>query len=251
MLLSPTFANPPSSPASVAPSSESASACGFHSGFRAGVGMGYKNHNIQNKYQYTAIQPLLIAGGIGETQQRTSVRQSALYQAHAAYDWIKNNWILSVEFDYRYNPTVNKSRITPNDIFLRTEPGDFVFEQSHRHDFGLGFRVGRIITSRFSLYGIANIRLGKFQYKFTNEKSLALPLQGGQRNQFRWGGGLGVGCQYALAKGFSIGPEITYDIYQPIKINQNLTEDPTLTTLFVQSSRPKIFNAVIKISKTF
>ena len=253
LFLSPTFANAPSSSTSVAPSVENTSCCGFRSGFRAGIGLGYKNHSVQNKYEYVASAPAVgFFPGAGETRNKISVGQSAFYQVHAAYDWIKNNWLLSIELDYRYNPTVNKGKINSNDRALRTEPGDFVFKQSHRHDFGLGFRAGQIITSRFSVYGIVNVRLGQFDYRFISEKNFALPdgIRSGRHAQFRLGGGLGIGCQYVLAKRITIGPEITYDIYQPIKINQNLGLEET-GAFSVKSSRPKILNAMIKLSKTF
>ncbi len=256
MLLSPTFANPPSSPTPVAPPVESTNPCGFHSGFRAGIGLGYKNHSTVNKYDFKASDNLLLPFPLASEQRRkTSTWQSAFYQGHVAYDWIKNNWLISIELDYRYNPTANKGKIISGDEFLSTEPGDFIFKQGHRHDFGLSFRAGRIITPCFSLYGIANIRLGKFNYEFISEKNIAIPegLQtSGQRKQSRWGGGLGIGCQYILAKGVSMGPEITYDIYQPIKIDKDLAIPNTNTgTFFVQSSRPRILNVVLKLSKTF
>ena len=228
--------------------------CGFRSGFRAGVGLGYKVHRVENKYQYTITNPGFAAFSKGEARQVGSTRKPVFYQIHAAYDWVRKPWVLSIEVDYRYDPGVNKSRITSSEFFLRRSLGDFLFEQSHLHDFGLGIRAGRTLTSQFSIYGIVNLRLGQFNYKFMSEKrnlNAAFRLLSGQNKQFRWGGGLGVGCQYALGKGFFVGPEIIYDIYQAVKIKQNLTVDPTTAVLSVYSSRPKIFNAIVKISKIF
>lgn len=254
MLLSPTYANMPAKQVPATSSSSSSIACGFHSGFRAGVGLGYQNYSMQNRYDYTIVNPAFLPFDRGELKQNGSTRQFALYQIHGAYDWIVNQMFVSLEIDYRYNPGVNKSRMTSNDFFLRNAPGDFVFEESHRHDFGLGVRVGRTLTPHFLVYGIANLRLGQFNYRFSSEKTnlnAAFRLQSGQNRQLRLGGGLGIGCQYNLGNGFSIGPEVTYDIYQSVKIAQNLTVNQNTATLYVRASRPKIFNAILKVSKTF
>lgn len=247
-LLSAALANSPTSPEK--PTGESAR---FSSGFRAGVGVGYQRYNVENKYEYTP-RPIVLGlfEDAGESRRQTSIRNTQSFQVHGGYDFIKNCWLLSLELDYRYSPGVNKGIIVSNDEFLSTFTGNFIFKQSHHHDFGLGFRIGRIVNSRFSVYAIANVRLGQFDYKFTSEKN-TLPagdlINPGKTKQFRWGGGIGAGFMYALPNGFSIGPEVTYDIYQPIKISQNLAGSGN--SFFVKSGRPKIFNAMIKLSKTF
>lgn len=182
---------------------------------------------------------------------------SIMFSTHIFFSlsgWIKKCWLFSLELDYHFNPSRNRAAISSQNLLLAADPGNFIFEQTRRHDFGLGVRVGQIITPQFALYGIVNLRFSQFDYKFFSEKTNAIggaaQINSAHNNKkFRWGSGFGIGFRYALPKGFSVGPEITYNFYQPLKTNQNLAVQES--QFYVKSCSQRILNISFKLSKTF
>jgi opacity protein-like surface antigen len=227
---------------------------GFKSGFKIGVGAGYKNHRVKSKSSYDASTDDIDIGQVDESFKKKNTNNTASFEVHGGYDFIKDRLLAAIEFNYRYSPKRNQITFNTTQAILAANEVPFAVRQSHRHDFGVTLNVGGLATSKLAVYAIANVRLGRFEHKFENNKPSVVGLERNiKRTQYRWGLGGGLGSRYALSDGLSVGAEVTYDVYQKVK-NKTVSITPgamNVGTLSLASHRPRIINVLFKASKTF
>ncbi len=223
----------------------------FKSGFKIGGGAGYKHHRVKNITTVDSTNPF----AVNETMQKSATNDTVALQFHVGYDFIINRFLAAIEFDYRYSPGKVKMKFNSSQPLLEPTQAAFEVQQKHPHDCGLSGRLGGLITENFALYAIANVRLGKFEHKFLNTKKDVDDLsRSSSKTKYLWGVGGGVGARCALPKGFTVGFETTYDVYQRLELNKEDIIFPGnvhVADVNTQSKRPHIFLAMFKLSKTF
>ncbi len=226
---------------------------GFKSGVRIGVGGGYKHHKVSQKNNWMRSPDAVMMGvalaPASESAKKSSSKDSGQFDIHVGYDFMWSSLYTALELSYRYSPDKNKvttqaTNLTPG-LPLSTNP--FLFHQRHRHDFGLSGHLGYEIIPNFIPYGIFNLRLGRFEESFTSDASI--PIRSAKKSKTRFGYGGGLGLKYALPKFWSIAAEVTYNVYEKIKIKGDL-EPAALGQFSVESGRPETFNLLLKVSKT-
>jgi hypothetical protein len=142
--------------------------------------------------------------GVDEDFSAKGRSDAAQVELHAVYDFIINRFLAAVDIDYRYAPASQSTASfrTNQDGFINNTP--FVTKLNHRHDFGLSVNLGGLVTENFALYAIGNVRLGKFSFRFEDNKPGVLQLSNGKRSQNLWGAGGGLGGRYAFKNGFPL-----------------------------------------------
>ena len=227
---------------------------GFKSGFKVGLGAGYKNHRVKSKTEYDASAVAVGAGYHSEKFVKSGADNTANFEIHGGYDFIKDRFLAAVDLNYRYSPTRNQISFNASQDVLASNEAPFTLKHTHSHDFGLSLNAGALATSNFAIYAIGNVRLGRFERRFENYKpSLGALERIIKKSQYRWGLGGGLGCRYALTGGLSIGVDATYDIYQKVKTKavSIVNQGTYVGDLSTASHRPRIINVLFKDSKTF
>lgn len=218
----------------------------FTSGFNFGAGAGYKHTSTTTKAAFTDLTGVGIAG-VNESFSKGGTSNSGSFEVHAGWDFIVDRLYAAVDVDYRHSPgTKTQAKFQTTQAVLGAAEPPFKTILEHANDWGLSGSLGGLITDNFALFAIANVRYGLFTMRFDNNKPLANTVQDGRRSDRLWGCGGGLGARYALADGFSMSLRATYDIYQKIKIKDNLASPDEFTA---RSNGPRVVNVIFRVTK--
>lgn len=233
----------------------------FKSGFKIGVGAGYKRHSSTLKKAYSPGETALFYGDSTFSSNKSTHSNKALGQFHIGVNYIRGKLYSALELDYRYGPSKVKKQT--NDFFLTpARPGSSrstTVEQNHKHDFGITGKFGQLVKPSVALYGIANIRYGIFKNRLTSpdlgNNILQYVNTSTKQNKKLIGFGGGVGCAYAMRNHTSLALDLTYDFYKHTKSKKNAINSNNVTmedsVLNFRTRKTRIFNAIVKLSKTF
>lgn len=219
----------------------------FKSGFNFGGGVGYKHSQSTTKASFIDVAGGGLAGIQNEDFSKTGTSRNASFEVHAGWDFILSRLYTAIDVDYRYTPgskTETSFQTKQANLGIGEKPFSGILE--HHNDLGLSGSLGGLITDNLALFAIANVRYGHFTLKFNNNKPVLNAIQDGKKGDHLWGYGGGLGARYAFTDGLSMAVRVTYDIYDKIKIKDNLGGVDTFT---VRSERPQVISMMFRVSK--
>lgn len=216
---------------------------GFKSGFRVGLGAGYKRFSLTQGLNFVSHNPLISSASASAKKNQNT----AAFEGHVAYDFVKDRLYSAVELNYRLSPGENT--VSLQHSFLGTPNPQMKYK--HRHDFGLSGHLGYIFHPKMVGYLIANVRLGMFEQNYSHPNGPANNfLSNASKKATKFGFGGGLGFKYALPAHWSVGAEATYDVYSSTSISDDI-ERTAIGVVTGTASRPRVLNVLLKVSKTF
>ena len=112
----------------------------------------------------------------------------------------------------------------------------------------MSVNLGGLVTENFALYAIGNVRLGRFKLRFAENKPIAAVAEDASKSRSLWGVGGGLGGRYVFKNGISVALHGTYDVYQKIRIKDNLSVGGN-DAFFVQTKNPHVVNVIFRLTK--
>jgi len=220
----------------------------FKSGFKAGIGAGYKRYTAKmNKTYMPGSTSMLGFAGSPFNTNKSGHSNKAVGGVHFGYDNINDKLYTAFEVEYRYMPT--KIEYQSSNYYTNTNSnGQTSLTQKHRHNIGLAGKLGILTKPDIAVYAIANVRYGKFTNHFIGpQNDIRFKNSKYSKKIFGLGGGLGVA--YAMQRQASLAIDVTYDRYKKSKKTISFT-NPGDTITF-GTKKTNVLSAIIKLSKTF